>query len=92
MILIIQIALGVLLGWLFIEGAKQLKRFLPSERMARAKATIDGLIADAVKKGDTHLLEMYETLSRSWDDDPHAYRPDFKAARREAERNKQLNR
>jgi dienelactone hydrolase len=90
MLLIIEVAFGILLGWLFIEGVKRLKRLLPSERMTRAKATIDGLIADAVEKGDIRMLEFYEAESHKWDDDPHAYKPDFEKAKREAGKKRQL--
>jgi len=89
MLPIVEVAFGLLVGWLLIESVKKLKRFLPSERMARGRTTIDGLIADAVEKGDVRMLELYEAASREWEQDPRAYHPDFEKAKREAQRNKQ---
>jgi hypothetical protein len=88
MTLVIQIALGVLLGWILIQGVQGILN-IPQKRMDRAKAKMDALIAEAVENGDTKQLQIYEAESRKMEMGGYkGYKPDLEAAMREAEKRK----
>jgi hypothetical protein len=55
--LILNIAVGVFLGWVLIEIVKWA---LPQRRIDRAKAKMDALVAEAVLSGDVKALELFE--------------------------------
>jgi hypothetical protein len=89
MILTIEIAFGVLLGWILIQGVRRITR-IPQERVDKAKAKIEAMIAEAVEKGDTCALQVFEATyeAESRKIDMGGYKPDFTMAMREAEKRK----
>jgi len=57
MILILEIGLGVLLGWLLIQAVQQLLK-MPQKQLDRAKADTESAVENALRKLDKERVEQ----------------------------------